>query len=313
MATIKNQETHEHVTLLASHVFGRDSRSVDTRLEDPDISHIHASIRWEGNEWRIYDHSRNGTFVNGEHVSHDSMALDLKCKIRFGTSKRSTWAVVNLDSPQTMLVPLQSDQPAIEFQRLYVLPNVENPEISIYKTEADQWISETENGIKQLKDGDIISNENHSWQFFTAKMVDSTLGIGEYRHTTVEDIRFYFHASLDEEHIEAKVVHHGKTIDLGERVHHYLLLILARQRLDDHSQGIDKDNQGWTDIGLLSKMLGLDLTYINIQIFRARKQIEEALPDVFHIIQLIERRPGSIRLGFPYFQIEHGDKIESSL
>jgi len=130
---------------------------------------------------------------------------------------------------------------------------------------------------------------------------------------TIDDILFSFQASLDEEHVEAIISQHDKEIKLQERVHHYLLLTLARQRLEDAKKGIDQDNQGWLDMGLLGKMLGLELNHINIQIFRARKQIADAMPEVFNLCQLVERRPGSIRFGLPYFKVFRGGTLEGEI
>ncbi len=117
----------------------------------------------------------------------------------------------------------------------------------------------------------------------------------------------------DEEHVVVKITIGDTTIDLGERVHHYMILTLARQRLNDAENGIDEDSQGWVDIDQLADMLGMDSNHLNIQIFRVRKQVSKALSEQLNLPQVIERRVGSLRFGFADFQIMRGSSVEGTL
>lgn len=123
-------------------------------------------------------------------------------------------------------------------------------------------------------------------------------------------LSFRFHVSLNEEHTWVKVFHDGKSFDLGERIHHYSLLTLARRRLEDARKGIEPHSQGWLDIERLSRMLGLDASHLNIQIFRVRKQIAQSLPAELSFPNIIERRRGEMRFGTFGFQIVRGSSIE---
>ena len=100
------------------------------------------------------------------------------------------------------------------------------------------------------------------------------------------------------------------TVDLGERTHHYCLLALARKRLEDAARQIDPHAQGWIDFERFSKMLGLDSSHVNIQIFRARNQLMRAIPEWVHLPNIVERRRGGVRLGAFRFRIERGSAIE---
>jgi pSer/pThr/pTyr-binding forkhead associated (FHA) protein len=61
-------------------------------LADPSVSHRHATMRLEGDWWRVYDAgSRNGTYVNGERVGaggysllHDDVVTVGRTEIRLG-------------------------------------------------------------------------------------------------------------------------------------------------------------------------------------------------------------------------------------
>lgn len=135
----------------------------------------------------------------------------------------------------------------------------------------------------------------------------------EQRGELSTDIAFHFDVSLDEEHILLKLIQGDTKLDLGERVHHYLLLTLARQRLDDIRHQVDVNEQGWLDLEALSQMLNLDPAHLNIQIHRARKQIAKLDLQLTYLPQVIERRVGSIRFGCPWFTITRGAEDEGTL
>ncbi|RZT04562.1 hypothetical protein EV582_5453 [Duganella sp. BK701] len=123
----------------------------------------------------------------------------------------------------------------------------------------------------------------------------------------------YFTVSLNEEHTFLRVAWDDDgEIDLGERVHHYSLLTLARRRLSDFRRGLDPSSQGWTDAAQLSRMLGLDPAHLNIQLHRARAQLARALPDGVRLPDLVERRRGELRLGALPFRIVRGSQLEGS-
>lgn len=123
--------------------------------------------------------------------------------------------------------------------------------------------------------------------------------------------RLHFHVSLNEEHVFLDIaLAPDAQIGLGERVHHYSLLTLARLRLADARRGLDASCQGWVDVGCLSQMLGLDSSHLNIQIHRARHQFAQALPSQAQAAAIVERRRGEIRFGALAFKITRGGSVE---
>ncbi|PON13428.1 hypothetical protein C2W62_34405 [Candidatus Entotheonella serta] len=144
---------------------------------------------------------------------------------------------------------------------------------ALYIAESGQWFCERDENVMPLHDGDVISHGQQQWQFCCAETIDMTPVLTEQRGELSTDIAFHFDVSLDEEHILLKLIQGDTKLDLGERVHHYLLLTLARQRLDDIRHQVDVNEQGWLDLEALSQMLNLDPAHLNIQIHRARKQI----------------------------------------
>lgn len=309
MAIIKNLSTEETVFIKSLHVFGRNREKADTELKSKDISQIHASIRWDGWEWIITDFSRNGIWINGIRlVPGKNRRLMQGDIIHFGRSDNMAWELSDLKPPSCVLFPIGHDGPCIELERLHALPDNARPEILVYLSHTGRWVYENENGMIPLTYADIIHHRNGSWQFFCAEPVDKTLAREE-----IKEVRFIFYVSVDEEHVVVKMQLGEEMIDLGERAHHYMLLTLARQRLKDALEGSDEATQGWIDLERMSEMLDLEPCHLNIQIFRARKQINAALPETFNFPQVVERRVGGLRFGCPDFQILRGSTVEGVL
>ena len=120
-----------------------------------------------------------------------------------------------------------------------------------------------------------------------------------------------FDVSLDEEHVFLTLLDDaGRSCSLGERIHHYTLLVLARLRLEDAARGIDRGSAGWVDMERLSTMIGIDRSHLNIQIFRARRQILDALAPAAEQAEAVERRRGEVRFGGFDFCIVRGGSVE---
>jgi hypothetical protein len=184
----------------------------------------------------------------------------------------------------------------------YSLGPGNNIQFSVVKK--DLWNVEEVAPLSGIQDA--LWNENSS-------VTESTLEIENLKLTALSDIIFMFQVSSDEEHTNVKLINAEHIIELGERVHHYLLITLARKRLKDAEDGFDLTSQGWIELSLLSKMIGLDQSHLNIQIFRARNQLVQALSDNSKPFAMIERRRGDVRLGSFRFKIFRGSIIEGEL
>ena len=315
MATLENYVTGEKIILRSCHVFGRFPQNVNTVVESMDVSNLHATIRWEDSIWKILDHSRNGTWINGNRItSRKGVVLKNGTIIQFGGGKSSAWIVLDLEEPRPLLVPVEGNGPFIKLEQFQILPNDQSAEVAIYLNSMSMWMRESQEGEAILKDGDLIHFDNRVWRFFNPMIAICTQSITGSDVFTEEELFFVFHVSPDEEHVSVKAMWPDKSLDLGVRAHHYLLLTLARQRLKEAKGGIDFQSQGWIEFQRLSKMLALDSTNLNCQVFRARQQVARTLPKKSpYPAQIIERRPGELRFGFPQFKIFRGSSLEGEL
>ncbi len=311
MALLENKYTGKRLLLRSSHVFGRRQDIVDTCLSSPDISQMHASLRYDGARWVIVDHSKNGTWLNGSLLPTGvPRELTLNSEIRFGVEHTQSWQVLDLARPVASLLPLQPVGDPIALEGVHVLPDEDNPDQTLFATGQGHWLCESRNGVRTLMDGDILESDGRSWQFFMPGDYQLTRDAGLRRELTDQDLVFVFRVSLDEEHVAVKVLIRDNWFDLSERAHHYLLLTLARRRLQEQNLGYDEASQGWLELDELSRMLGQDPTHINIQIYRIRKQLQQLAGDVPALSQVVERRAGGMRFGFSRFRIVRGSTLE---
>jgi hypothetical protein len=234
-------------------------------------------------------------------------------EICFGALNATPWVLINDNGPKSMLVPIKSAEPALELEGVVVLPNEKKPEMTLYQEENGEWLCENNSGITPLESGSKISTANNSWYFINADTLDETKKADQNNHKINAKIKINFTVSRNEEHVSLGILFEDEPIDLGERTHHYLLLVLARKRLKDVQLGIDKNEQGWLDKNLLCQQVGFDENHLNIQIYRFRKQLIQARPAAMQLLQIIERRRGELRFGLESVEITGGfDSIKKN-
>ena len=136
-----------------------------------------------------------------------------------------------------------------------------------------------------------------------------------------DDLRFLFRVSSDDWHVRLCIEVGDTELDLGERVHHYLLLLLAReycqqqqtliQRQDLQPSEVDPLSLGWLEREELHRMIGDNEAQFNVKLCRAVKQIGHALQSVgLDSFKPISTRVGSIRLNSANFLIFKDSKLQ---
>ncbi len=319
MAYIFDTATHTYIALAPHHTFGRLANSVDTHIDKPYVSKLHAAIEWSGKEWRIKNLGLNGTWVNDVKLSaNESTTLTRGDELHFAEQADPAFKISELSPPADMLWPLDipddlSPEP-IYLSRYHLLPDTLTPQLALYfDEESQQWqleslTSEQEHHTRALNDGDLVQMENQHWQLMRAQVYGPT-EVHAFAMHQLTDMEFIFNLSLDEESTQLELIHGQQKVDLGVRNHHYLLAQLARHRAADAGRGLDGKSRGWIYTERLASELGLDTTHMNIYIFRLRKQIADSLPTILGQQHLLERRGGKIRFGCEKFKIYKGEAL----
>ena len=302
MATLQNCFSGDPCLLRARHVFGRDGARCDTLLDSPYASRLHAQICWHGTHWALDAYGQNGAAIGGVRLSAgQSQALHCGDLIEFARGMPA-WRVADLAAPADTLWPLCPGAAPIILCGRHPLPASASGGAEICRDAGAHWVLRSSQGDRLLGDGDEVVWGELAWRLHLAPR-DVTLALAR---PGLERIDFLI--SLDEEHVQVRLHTATQSIDLGERAHHYCLATLARTRFAAQQSGCDRSAQGWVELVVLERMLGLPALHINVQIHRARRQLAGLKLD--DAVTLLERRRGAVRFGDVPFRVFRGDTLE---
>ncbi len=304
--------------LSACHCFGRSPTNVDTVINAQEVSRIHAVVEWTDNQWFIRDISNNGTWVNNQKLVKDSPhKLNLGDKIFFASGESHGFSIEDLSPPQNMLLPVDQlegqNRAPIVLSDGNLLPSEDNPEIALfYVPSKDQWYKEflidTDGSAYPVANSDLLFFADQKWQLKLTPLTENTVLMAKAK-LSVEEIKYRFNLSLDEENTELTIATKEETFNLGNKAHHYLTLSLARHRDEDAKKGIDADSQGWRLPETLTKELGCDITLFNTHVCRAKQQFRDILDGACDGDELIERKGKKIRFSGVFYRIYKGSEL----
>jgi hypothetical protein len=288
--------------LTREELVGRSS-TCDWQLTEEDVSAQHAALRWTGKVWELQDlGSRNGTFVRGQRLGPGlRLTLTPGARIRFGT-RGPEWLLVDVSPPRTLAIRMRDRTRVVEDDGTLVLPSATDPKIVVFRDTDGTWVLEDDDGGRPVADDQTLIVDNEPWRLRTEAPVVETY---QSSSAAISDLQLHFRVSSDEEHVEVKAELAGHSTLVPSRVHHYLLLTLARQRLSEMQQNPQATaSHGWVHPEQLSKMLRKSAMHINVEIYRARQQFAEL--GFAGAVKIIERRrdTGEIRLGCADLTVE---------
>jgi hypothetical protein len=269
------------------------------RLDDRRVSGEHATLLWRDGEWILRDlGSRNGTFVDGVRLDAGAhLALGKGAALSFG-QLGDGWELADSGAPSAIASNLSTGALCTAEDGILGIPN-DAPRVVVYGDGRGGWLlEEGDQGARPVRDGEVFTTEGHPWRIQVPATVEgtATVDVGP----TIDSIRLRFAVSRDEEHVQVTVLHRGSETKLEPREHGYVLLTLARARLEEHEQPLAE--QGWLDRDSLLKMLGMDSNALNVAIYRARGQLSGSGVD--GAAGVVQVRRGQRRLGLEPSRIE---------
>jgi hypothetical protein len=295
----------ESQVLESEHFIGRiGPPKCSLTLREGEVSGVHALLRWTGSVWEIKDQgSRNGTFVDGVRLENGkSREVQRGCRLAFGT-EANEWEIADDSAPAVMAVPLDGGEPRVLEDGLVELPSAEEPRFSIYRGTDGRWLLENGQSFEAapLAHAQTFQAAGRLWRFCCPTQAAPTLEMPK-RDTpskeafAVSKMHLTLSVTQNQEYVEALVTQNGRALSLGASVYFYLLVILARQRIEDAKAGFSDGSCGWVDYEGVADPMMESSAQLALGVHRVRRIFLKA--GFEDGAQIIERRAGRlIRIG----------------
>jgi hypothetical protein len=263
-------------------------------------------LRWNGSRWEVKDlSSRNGTFVEDATIERGG-ARELRkgMRIAFGTALER-WELTEDDRPCAMAMPIEGGDPVLVSGELLAVPSSDDPRVTIYRDLSGSWVLEQpDESAQTIKDAHVFESAGRWWRFCCPDDVAPPTLPHSSTELLVRQLQLSFAVSSDEEYVELRVSHEGRRIDMGVRARNYLLLTLARRRVEDAREGASEANCGWICQSDFPHDPIMAAPQLNLDVYRLRKQFAAA--GVIDAHSIIERRPltRELRIGTDRISIQ---------
>ncbi len=282
----------QRVYLRTHHLVGR-SKSMNTRVASGDVSAQHLALAWTGTGWVARDlASRNGTRLDGEPLTPGVDApLSAGAVLELGSADAQLRFVD--DGPPAILA-ISGDTVRTGDGVLLALPSEDQPEAVVFRDPAGRWLCSMDSGPRPVEDGQALAVAGQTWTLVLPEGIEGTAAAAP-QGASDAPVGLCFAVSADEEYVELSVRVDGRTIPVPPRSYHYLLLTLARTRLEQHH--LPEAERGWWYRDQLRDQLKISDNQFYVSLHRARKQL--ASLDLPASLELFEERRTTrqIRIG----------------
>lgn len=290
-------------------VAGRDPGSA-VHLRDPTASWVHASVRWTGARWEVRDRgSKNDTFLDGQAVEDkEYRPLSRGARLRFGCDAE-LWELADDGGPAVVARSLTTGETRTAQDGLLAFPGPDDVQVSILLDSADHWVVEARDGARRPAINlERIQVEDQIWEI---SVPPESPGYGTVEANAAgnnirmrfSSLTLTFHASPDGKHVYIEAADEVSKRVLGERACFFLLLLLARRRIEDRAMvGKSEGEQGWIHvIDAMTMLQKREEGRVNVDVLRARQEFASQGIDGAEAI--VQRRPRELRLGTAAIEI----------
>lgn len=295
MASIVSTDGLHTVRLRARHLVGR-SPDADLRLSDQRVSGVHAVLSWDAGVWRLRDlGSRNGTWIDGEPLTPGKdVELQPGWTVAFG-DQENTWRVESLDPPSPFAVSEEGQVVPVQ-EGILTLPG--EPDCLVADDGTGVWVKDDGGVPEQVGDRQVLRVGQVAWTLHLSPSYAPTMNVS-LRSLQLDKVGLRFNVSRDEEHITVVILSGTREIDAGSYSFHYMLLLLARERM----KNLEDPEAGWVYQEDLMKMMRCPASRLNLEVFRARRHFTEL--GVQDGARIVDRRVPSrqLRIGSNNLQI----------
>jgi len=262
------EQGQEQVALSSRVCVGR-SPDCMLSISDRRVSGRHAELVWTRKGWQVRDlGSTNGTTLDGERLeAGKDYSLTPGSVLAFG-DPANQWTLVDATSPQALAVSGLGLRRAAE-DGLLALPDDENLEAVIFELDPGAWIAEVDGEPRPVKDQEYLNLSGGTWRLSLPRFHEETLALRPHQGVRPG---LQFEISRDEEFIRIWFIKNEARVEVPTRAHHYMLLLLARARIEDQASGLASGEAGWLYAEDFCKMLGTGSHLLNVMVHRARQQ-----------------------------------------
>lgn len=286
MGVLREVKGERAIELPPRVLIGR-SRQADLELPHSWVSGEHAVLWWDGRIWRLRDlSSRNGTTVDGRPFeSRDGVALTRGVVIAIGQAE-TAWRLDD-DGPPTPMAVAGDGTVRLAADDVIGLPTESDPRVVVYR-DGDRWLVTVDGAERPAADRTGVVVDGESWTLRLPEGSTAT-GDGVGAISRLDELRLELDVSRDQESVDVRLLTGSAQSGLEPRTYHYLLALLAKQRLEDRADGVAPADEGWIDAEVLCEMLRVRRDVLNVHVYRIRRQFVGA--GVVDGKDVIERRP----------------------
>lgn len=289
---LRHLPTGRLIRLRPRTTIGRGPTNV-MRLRNRLASSEHAMLSWSGDTWTIRDlGSRNGTWHGDRKLlPGETITLERGQTLAFGDGN-DRWQIIEVAPPQPFAEAITGDAVVDAIGGILALPSSADPQLTIYAS-GDGWFAEDDTGLRPVSDQEIILTGDTPWRLAVPEIVPRTITAAPGRF--IAGLALRLRVSRDQEYVEVSVRADTDWITLAPRAYHYMLVVLAEERLADATAS--RADRGWLHMEDLADKLGQEPRTLNVHVCRLRQQLGQLGFD--EAASIVERRPGTgqIRLG----------------